>query len=397
MTARFNRMEWAGAVGDLGTLLPLAFAMIMMNGLSPTGLFLSVGLYYIAAGMYFRVPVAVQPMKVVSAYAIAQTLSPQSITASGILLAATLLILGLTGLVDRVSRLTPKSVIRGVQLTTGVLLLAKGVSLVMGTHAFQLSRQAVEPFLAMQHLGPIPMSLIMGAIFGVATLFLLDNRRFPAGIVVVGVGALVGGALGAWQELAKVSPGLHLPDILPFGLPEGPDFSLALLVLVLPQVPMTLGNAVIANRDLSHEYFGEQASRVTDRALCVSMGLANVLAALIGGMPLCHGAGGLAAHYRFGARTNGSNLIVGTMFVVLALLLGTGAVAVLHLIPLGALGVLLIFAGAELAMTVRDMEERQDMFVVAVMLGIALAANLAWGFAVGICLHYLLRSDRFTV
>ncbi len=394
---RFNRMEWAGSVGDLGTLLPLAFAMIMINGLSATGLFLSIGLLYLLGGLYYRVPIAVQPMKVVSAYAIAQALSPQIVTASGIWMAVFLLGLGLTGLVDFVSKIVPRPVIRGVQLTTGILLLSKGVQMVVGISGFQAMRDSVEPYLSVQSLGPIPMSLAIGAIFLIITLLLLNSKRLPAGLVAVIFGAVVGSLLGAWQELTHLSPGFHLPELLPFGIPTGGDFSFALLVLVLPQVPMTMGNAVIANRDLSHEYFGPESRKVTDRALCISMGCANIFAALVGGMPLCHGAGGLAAHYRFGARTGGSNCIIGGTFLLLALLFGTGSINVLHLLPMGVLGVLLFFSGAQLALSIRDVESRTDLFIIIVMLGIALPTNLAWAFGVGIALHHLLDRGNIAI
>lgn len=394
---RFNRMEWAGSVGDLGTLLPLAFAMIMINGLSPTGLFMSVGLLYIVGGFYYGVPIAVQPMKVVSAYAIAQALSPTVVTASGMLLSGFLLILGLTGLVDTVSKVVPKCVIRGVQMSTGILLLTKGATLVVGTNNFQAMRGAVEPFLSFQSLGPVSMSLAIGILFSAITLFLLNSRKFPAGLVVVVFGAICGVLLGAYKALGGMVPGFHLPQFLPFGLPTGTDFTFALFALVLPQIPMTMGNAVIANRALSHEYFGNDNGRTTDRNLCLSMGIANVFASLVGGMPICHGAGGLAAHYRFGARTHGSNLIIGGLFVVLAILFGSQAVSVFYLIPMGVLGVLLLFAGAQLALTIQDVTTRTDLFVIVLMLGITLASNLAWAFGIGIVLHHALRLGNIKV
>ncbi|WP_320009365.1 putative sulfate/molybdate transporter [Maridesulfovibrio sp.] len=386
MRISLNRMEWAGSVGDLGAMLPLAFAMIIVNGLSATGLFLTVGVFYLLGGMYYRVPIAVQPMKVISAYAIAQSLSPAVISASGMIVAVFLFFLGASGLVNKASRLIPLPVIRGVQVSTGILLLLKGVYLAAGTSGLQETLGKVEPFLSYQALGPIPLSLVFGLIFGLVTLKLINSKRVPAGLVVVGFGAILGGFLGAWRGLADLSLGFHLPQLFPFGFPSGEEFSFALLALVLPQIPMTLGNAVIANRDLSYEYFGDEGRRVTDRALCISMGLANGFAAMVGGMPVCHGAGGLAAHYRFGARTCGSNIIIGVLFVLLAIGFGPESVKVLQLIPMGVLGVLLVFAGLQLIMAARDITGRPAQAVIVLMLVVTLISNLAWAFGAGIVL-----------
>ena len=160
---------------------------------------------------------------------------------------------------------------------------------------------------------------------------------------------------------------------------------------------MTLGNAIIAYADLSKTYFGDDSRRVTYRAACFSMALANFFSFAIGGMPLCHGAGGLAAHYRFGARTAGSNLMIGAIFVLLALLLGRGSLAVIHLLPLSILGTLLFFAGGQLAMTIADLTERKDLFVCLAILGITLASNLAAGFLTGVIIAGLLKIESLRV
>jgi len=160
---------------------------------------------------------------------------------------------------------------------------------------------------------------------------------------------------------------------------------------------MTLGNAVIANADLSEQYFGNDSKKVTYKALCFSMSLANFFSFFVGGMPLCHGAGGLAAHYRFGARTAGSNLMIGIIFLALALFLGTHALTIVNLIPFSVLGVLLVFAGGQLTLTIIDIKERNDLFVGFVMLGITLASNLAVGFGVGILLAYALKSEKINI
>lgn len=144
-------------------------------------------------------------------------------------------------------------------------------------------------------------------------------------------------------------------------------------MLVMPQIPMTLGNAVIAANNLYKQYFPEQNRMVTPRSLTLSMSAANLVSYIFGGMAMCHGAGGLASRYRFGARSGGSNLIIGGIFIVLALFLGTGILSVINLIPLAALGVLLIFAGMQLALTILDIKTRKDLFVPVIIVSITLS------------------------
>ncbi len=398
MQLRFNRHELAGSLGDLGTLLPLAFGLIAVNGIDATATFLAIGLFYILAGLYFGVTVPVQPMKVISAYAIASALSPLEVCTAGLWMALGLLLLGLSGGIGLVRRLVPQATVRGVQLVTGVLLMVRGIEFMLGRTELQQASGSAEPYLALDRLGPLPLGLVLGIAAVLVILLLLDSRRAPAALVVLAGGAAAGLALGGWQGLAGLEPGLHLPRPLPFGLPSASVWVLALTVLALPQLPMTLGNAVLAQSDLTREYFGAAAGRRSSpRALAVSMGLANLFCAAFGAMPLCHGAGGLAAHYRFGARSAGSNLMIGAAMLAVGLLLGDQAPALLGLLPFAVLGALLCFAGAQLAMTVRDVDQRADVFVVVVMLAVSLASNLAVGFGIGIALALLFRHTRLGV
>jgi SulP family sulfate permease len=394
---RFTRLELAGSLGDLGTLLPIAIAMVLVNGLNPLGLFFSIGVFYVLSGVYFGVTVPVQPMKVIGAYAIATSLSADQILASALLMGIFLLMIGATGAIDVIRRVTPKAVIRGVQLSTGALLISGGVRFITGTSRFQEMQNAVEPSLAFQSIGPLPISLVIGALAGILTLLLLDNRRFPAGLIVVLGGLAAGLLLGARVGFDTGFAGFHIPDIFPFGFPGQADFTFALFALVLPQLPMTIGNAVLAYTDLSKEYFGERSSSITNRKACLSMALANFFSFCLGGMPLCHGAGGLAAHYRFGARTAGSNLMIGLIFTGLAILLGTNIVSVLNLLPLAVLGVLLVFAGSQLTLTIMDLNERKDYFVATLILGITLATNLAAGFITGMIVAWVLKWQKVAV
>jgi SulP family sulfate permease len=394
---KFNRMELAGSLGDLGTILPLAIGMILINGLNPTGLIMSVGLFYVFSGLYFKVTCPVEPMKVIGAYAVATGITATQIQSSCLLVFLFLIIIGGTGAINLAGRYIPKPVIRGVQLSTGVLLVSQGVHLMLGTSRFQELSQAAEPYLSVQTMGWLPIGLIIGIVLGLLTLFLLENRRLPAALVVLGTGLLIGIVLGTGEGLHQMQIGVYLPKLFPYGFPSSTDFSFALLVLVLPQMPMTLGNAVIANADLSIQYFPQDGRRVTHRALCISMALGNLLSFILGGMPMCHGAGGLASRYRFGARTAGSNLIIGAIFLLMALFLGFHSMAVIYMLPMAALGVLLIFAGAQLTLPLLDMQTRKDLFVPILILGTTIASNLAAGFLTGIAVAYILKSKKLSV
>lgn len=390
-------MECAGSLGDLGTLLPLATALIVINQVNPVSIFFTVGLFYIVTGLYFRVTTPVEPMKVISGYAIATGITVSQIQASCFWIFIILALLGLTGLINVFSRSIGKSVIRGVQLCTGMLLLGQGVKLIIGNSSVQQLLGTGEPYLSIQQAGPLPITIILGTAAAILIFLLLDQKKIPAALATLAGGIIVGLLFGTHQGWDTFAVGFHLPEILPLGLPTVEDFSFALLLLALPQIPMTVGNAVIANADLSHEYFKEKSSRVTNKALCLSMACGNFVTFFIAGIPLCHGAGGLASRYRFGARTGGSNIIIGAAFLVAALFLGPHLLVFIQLIPLSVLGALLIFAGAQLALMILDVKDRRELFVVLMILGITLASNLAIAFLIGIVLDQLLKSDRFSV
>ncbi len=385
----------AGSLGDLGTLLPLAFGMILLNGLDSTAVFFCIGWFYILSGLYFRITVPVQPMKVIGAYAIASAASPEQISISALWISGLLLLLAITGLITLVGKIVPKSTIRGVQLVTGILLFTQGVKLILGETNLPVGPGSVEYLLTTTYLGPVSLGVILGLAAVVLIFVLLENRMVPAALVVVIGGSMAGVLLGGWRNLDGIHFGLYLPQPLFSGWPGASEIVIGLTALALPQIPMTIGNAVVAQTDLTREYFGPDLSkRCTPRALAISMGLMNIMTGFLGGMPLCHGAGGLAAHYRFGARTAGSNLIIGAIFLAVATMFGDMAIGIFKLLPFSILGALLCFAGVQLAMMIMDVKERLDLFVVIVMLGVSLATNLAVGFGIGIVVAYLFKYTK---
>ncbi len=386
----FNRMEFAGSLGDLGTILPLGVGMVLINGLDPGSIFLCVALFYITSGLYYRVTCPVEPMKVISAYALASGIPAIQIQASCLWMFLLLFILGWTGLINRVQKWVTTPVIRGVQLSASLLLILQGMKLIVGKSPVQILQQAAEPFFSLQSLGGVPLGWIIAGVLGLLTLTLLDNKRIPAAIVVVGIGLLLGLVLGDPSNIT-FNPGISALQLLPYGIPGTGDFMTAFFLLALPQIPMTIGSAVISTADLSAQYFPETGKRVTTKALCIGMALANLSAFFIGGMPMCQGVGGLASRYRFGARTGGSNLIIGAIFLVLVFSFGSHIVNIIHLIPFSALGILLCFAGMQLGLSILDMRQRSQMAVALLMAGTTLAVNLSIGCLIGILFDALLR------
>ncbi|RJQ47717.1 MAG: hypothetical protein C4534_00665 [Gaiellales bacterium] len=321
---RIDRHELAGSFGDIGVMAPLAVALITVNQLNATVVLGAAGLLYIFGGLYFRIPMPVQPLKATAAIALASW--------------------------ERIS----------------------------DGHLFSGG--------APQHLdiggALIPAGLLLGAVS--AAIFLATRRRgkLPSSVAVLSFGALAGLALGGiGRDVLSLGP-----DLAVTGFPSRQEFHFALITLVLPQIPLTFGNSVVATADVSHRYFGPAAGRVTPSSLCASLGIANVIGGLVGAMPMCHGSGGITAHYRFGARTGGATIAIGAMFLLLALALGSSAVAILGMIPLAVLGFLLFYIGLEHALLARDL--RNDLpgsiLAAAVALASMVFGSLIWGLALGL-------------
>lgn len=368
---KFSLSELSGALGDLGTLVPLTVGLIVINGLNPTTLLLIVGLAYIGSGIYYRIPMPVQPLKALSAIAISLGLAPAVISAAGLIIGGLLLLLSITGLIIPLAKLFPKPIIRGIQLGLALLLLKTALSLIS------------EPKLL------LPESAWIIAIVGIGLGLLSFRNGWPASLIIIAFGLGISGYLGWFATLKGANFG---PVSLSSYIPARHELWLAFILLVIPQIPLTLGNAVIATADTAKVYFGDKAHRVSLRALSGSMGLTNIAAGFLGGMPVCHGSGGLSAHYRFGARTGGANLMIGIICLILALVFGKSLRLILPLIPLPVLAVLLIFTGVQHGLLIRDLKAKLD-YLVAISIGVIaiISGNLTIGFTTGIALCYLLK------
>jgi SulP family sulfate permease len=387
---RFDRVELAGSFGDLGTLLPIVVVMILINKLSPTTVFLFFGILYLITGFYFQLPVPVQPLKAVGAVAIAfpNQITESVIGASGVIFGALLLLFSLTGFVDKLAKLFTQSVVRGIQLAIGLVFLRKGIDLIVDRNLFLSGVAGLFPDSS--------VNLIMGLVVFAMVLLLLDNKKLPAAIAAVGVGIVAGFALGGLGN-RSFTLGPTEVRLMSFSLN---DLWVAFIMLILPQIPLTIGNACVGTEDTCSALFqgNPLLSKATAGKFALTMGIANLPTGLFGGVPMCHGTGGLAAHYRFGARTGGAPLMIGAIFVVLALAFGEAGFTFLTLLPNSVLGVLLIFAGLELCPLLRSLKANEEYFVALLISGIALAVpNMAWAFGIGIAVDIFIRKAKIKI
>ncbi|MCH7872119.1 MAG: putative sulfate/molybdate transporter [Planctomycetes bacterium] len=285
---RFDRNEAGGALGDLGTFIPLLVGMVHQCGLQIGPALLCGGAMNIVSGFLFRIPMPVQPMKAIAAVAIAEGLNESQILAAGIVTGGVILLLGMTRLIDVLNRAIPRSVVRGLQLALGLKLLSGGFGMIAETGTW----------IGWDSIG-------MGIVCASLVLLLYFSTRVPGALVVFAIG-LVAVLAADPTLLRQTTLGMdwHLPEL---GNPA--DWKIGTWRAALPQIPLTTLNSVIAVCALSTDLFPSRGA--SPRRVSVSVGLMNLICCPLGGMPMCHGAGGLAAQHRFGARTGGSVILLG--------------------------------------------------------------------------------------
>jgi hypothetical protein len=353
---RFDHAELAGATADLGVLVPIAVALIVNNGLSATAVLLPAGLLYVAAGLVYRLPVPVQPLKAFGAIAIAQGFGSNEIAAGALLMGGIFVVLGASGLLDRVARIFPHPIIRGVQLSVGLLFCQL---------AWKLTTAPPDTFI--DHAQPA-WWLVAGA--AVVTLAGLLLHRHTVALILVALAAAA--MVLAYQGPLALGPSpIHAPEL------SLATFTAAGVALVLPQLPLTFANSCLATADAARTYFGPAAARVQPGRLALSLGVANLFAGAISGMPVCHGAGGMTAHYGFGARTGGAPILLGAVLLLLAIAFGASLPAVLAGFPLPILAGLLAIAGLLHIALLKDLRHPAH-WALAIAVGITgLLSNLA--------------------
>jgi hypothetical protein len=365
---RFDRRELAGAVADLGVFVPIAVALIVSNGLSPTAVLLPGALLYLANAAFYRLPLPAQPLKAFGAIAIAEGLGSDEIAAGALLLGALFLVAGRLGLIDRAARAFPRALIRGVQLTVGLIFLRIAWGLVSDPPA-AFDGHTLPPVWA--------VSLAVAAAIVVITF-----RSSGASLFLVLGGAAV--------MLATADDGFVFgPSALTLPSLDWAVLGTALTVLVVPQAPLSFANSCLATTDASRTYFGEERSRrVRPGSLATTFGLANLFAGSISGMPVCHGAGGLTAHVSFGARTAGAPLVMGVSLLTIGVIAGSGLATLLVAFPLPILAALLASAGALHIGLLRDLRGAREWALALVVGAIGIWVDLALALLVGLALAW---------
>ncbi|KAK1265027.1 Molybdate transporter 1 [Acorus gramineus] len=409
--------ELNGAMGDLGTYIPIVMTLSLSKGLDLGTTLIFTGLYNLITGALYGVPMPVQPMKAIAAVAISSkgdAFAVPEIMAAGICTGGVMLVLGLTGLMRFAYKVVPLAVVRGVQLAQGLAFALTAVRYVRNEQDLAKGK-ATGGGRGWGGLDGLVLALVCACFI----------------VVVGGAGdhekLLESDGLGTTSATGRTSRRRRARKIL-FSLPSALIvFTLGFILAIIrkpsvfehfklgpsnirvvhitrrawrdgfvkgavPQIPLSVLNSVIAVCKLTSDLFPEKRGEVSTTSVSVTVGAMNVIGCWFGAMPCCHGAGGLAGQYRFGGRSGACVAMLGAAKAMLGIVVGSSIIEVLRMFPVGLLGVLLMFAGLELAMAARDMNTREDAFVVLVVAAVSMVgSSAALGFACGVVAHLLLR------
>jgi len=366
---RFDRNELSGAFGDIGTDFPLIVGMILIAKLDAASVLVMFGAMQLLTGLLYGLPMPAQPLKAMAVLVITQKLTGNILYGGGLAIGVTMFVLAVTGLIDWLARAVPKSVVRGIQFGLGM----------------QLALLAVRDYVPADGRS----GYALAATAFVLTLFLLGNRRFPPAPLIILLGVAYAFTFKLDAGMLARSAGFHLPHLYRSSLA---DVLTGFVVLALPQLPLSLGNSILATRQIAADLFPQKP--ITVRKISLTYSLMNLINPFFGGVPTCHGSGGLAGHYAFGARTGGSVIIYGSIYLILGLFFSQGFQMAIQIFPKPILGVILAFEGLVLMRLVRDMAASKADFAVVLLVGlmcVGLPYGYVLGLVVGTAVAYLLN------
>jgi len=362
---KFDRHEWAGSFGDIGTDFPLITGMILASGLDVCSVCVMFGVMQIVMGFIYGLPMPIQPLKAMAVIVITQKLSPDILYGGGLAIGVVMLVLSVSGLINWIARIIPKCVIRGIQFGLGM----------------QLSTLALKDYVQSDGISGYGLALLSFLII----IFLLGNRKCPPALLVILLGFIYAFVFKINPDAFANSIGFNLPH---FHVPTPGDILTGLLILALPQLPLSIGNSVLATKQVVADYFPERSLSV--RKISLTYSLMNLIKPFFSGIPVCHGSGGIAGHYTFGARTGGSVVLYGLLYLLVGLFFSTGFDTVIQLFPKPMLGVILMFEGIALMRLIQDIKEIKKELVIALMVGL-MAVSLPYGYVVGLLVGTILN------
>lgn len=369
---KFNREELGGAFGDIGTDLPLLVAMIAAASLNASSVFIVFGILQIATGYSYKMPMPVQPLKAMATIVITQKILGPVLLAAGLSIGILFFYLSLSGLLDTLAKMIPKAVVRGLQM-------GLGISLCILAGKEYISAMGIPGYL-----------LATGGFFII--LLLLSQKKIPASLLVIALGIIY--ALLFDRERIQIS-GPSSISFLFLSQLNMDIFLKGFLLLTLPQIPLSLGNSLLATHQLSKDLYPDRKD-ITIRKLGITYGLMNIVSPWLGGVPVCHGAGGMMGHFTMGGRTGGSVIIYGLIFLISGLLFGSHIEAIIHVFPLPILGVILLVEGFALIALVRDMVYSKRMLAITLLTAI-IAFSVPYGFLIALIVGTLTYYARLRI
>jgi hypothetical protein len=364
---QFNRQEFSGAFGDIGTDFPLIIAMIVAAGLHTPSVLIVFGIMQIFTGVVYKMPMPVQPLKAMATLVISQKIAGTLLMGAGLAIGLVMLALSLTGILEKLTKFVPKPVIRGIQL-------GLGITLCLLSFKEYISSDGV-------------MGYLLAFIAFIVILLLLDNKKYPASLIILGLGFVFAFIFKVDFNALYHSVGISFPKM---NFPTLDHISKGFVLLALPQIPLSLGNSIMATKQVTKDFFPERKD-LTVRKIGITYSIMNLTVPFFSGIPCCHGAGGMVGHYAFGGRTGGSVLIYGIFYILLGVFFGNNFGEIIKVFPLPILGIILLFEGVSLMLLMKDIMEDKRDFVIAALVGV-IAFGMPYGFfismVIGTALYY---------
>jgi len=363
---RFDKNELSGAFGDIGLSLPLIIGMLFSSDLNPSNVFIIFGFLLMFSGIFYGIPMPVQPLKAVAIITITRKLNSEIVYGGGLAIGLLMLIFTLTNTLNLILKIVPKSVIRGVQLGLGIQLLVT----------------SLKDFIFKNELKGVLLAFILLPL----NIFLLLTKKCPPALILLFIGLLYSLIFNLNPKDIFNNLNLNLPSLgkLKFDILNG------FIILTLAQLPLSIGNSILATYQISKDLFPEKKIKVNKIGFTYS--IMNIISPFLGGIPVCHGVSGLTGHYVFGARTGGSLFIYGIFYIFLGLFFSSNSNIILKLFPLPILGIILLVESTMLIYLTKDViKNKFNFFIVTLTSFLILISNYGYlfGVIVGTLLNFL--------